>query len=217
MLEKLTADPIKLTVATILVTALLSALVVWWPFESQGSHGSLAMLTPESPLVLKGQEVYFQEGCQYCHTQQMRPIQSEVQRFADVNQYGYLGVLPSNMEYYYETPAMRGSRRIGPDLSRVAHMSQSELKSVLTGAQEGSLAAAYHNYAHLFECESGMNPLFLSWKIRMMMQLQTPYSDPYQKSVVWALEEQTRGDALLAYLQSLGKKQLEFAGKFYAK
>ena len=215
-MEQIFKDPLKLVGLTIVATALLSGFVVVWPFEPIERHGSFADSTPPEALALEGAQVYYEEGCQYCHSQNLRPLPSEVLRFADGESYGD-AVLPVATEYMFESPAQRGSTRIGPDLTRVAgRLTEDEVRAVLRGGgQAGSLAASYHPYAGLFETDAGINPLFLSWRIRMLREVAVPLSDPYQKSVWWALEDATRGDALVAYLISLGQRQLQFRGQFY--
>ena len=180
------------------------------------ANGSGALLDPPSPLALAGQEVYYQEGCQYCHTQNLRPFPWETARFADVESYG-LYPLPTAAEYQFEAPLQRGSKRIGPDLSRIAgRLDATALTSLLKSKQEGkSLRADAHPYGYLFSSDSDLYPLFQSWKVRAMIQGGARFSDPYQKSVFMELEDKSRGEALVEYLLSRGAKQAEFAGSFY--
>ncbi len=210
------ASPVRMLGFSVVGTLFLSALVTVGFYHCNATHGSLGLLTPPTPLELKGQEIYYQEGCQYCHTQTLRPIAAEVKRYADPKAYG-LAQLPDINEYNYETPAMRGSFRIGPDLSRIAGSKLDDpdaLKAILKGDRE-KLSGLYHNYKDLFQSDRDMVPVFLAWKVRMMMQSRTPFSDNYQKSVFRALAEKTRGDALVAYLRSLGRRQSKLASKFY--
>lgn len=58
----------------------------------------------------RGREVYIREGCWYCHSQYIRPVTGETQRWGPLAQEG---------EYAYDQPQMLSTRRIGPDLSRV--------------------------------------------------------------------------------------------------
>ncbi|MBL8018531.1 MAG: cbb3-type cytochrome c oxidase subunit II [Leptospirales bacterium] len=198
-------------VGIILIGYIISVVV---PYQRNHSYGSHAQLSTEDALVIKGQEVYFQEGCQYCHSQNLRPMGWEVARFADADKYGYFP-MPVAMEYAHETPAMRGSARLGPDLSRLAsRQDAASIKSFIRGGKEDTLKNRFHAYAYLFE-ETELQPMFLSWKIRMMMQAGVPFSDPFQKSAFDRLEGQSRGDALIAYLASLGQKRMQFDGAYY--
>ena len=65
---------------------------------------------PYSPLELAGQEIYIREGCNVCHSQQIRPLRDEVQR------YGHYSLAAESM---YDHPFVWGSKRTGPDLARV--------------------------------------------------------------------------------------------------
>ena len=66
--------------------------------------------TPYSPLEQTGRNVYQREGCWYCHSQYVRPVAGEDQRWGPVAEVG---------EYAYDWPHLLSTRRIGPDLSRV--------------------------------------------------------------------------------------------------
>ncbi|MCB1173647.1 MAG: cbb3-type cytochrome c oxidase subunit II [Leptospiraceae bacterium] len=208
----------RILIFSIIATVVLSFGIAWLAWLPNTSHGSLALLTPPSPLAMKGQEVYYQEGCQYCHTQSLRNIPADVNRYVDPAQYGLALVADAN-EYRFESPSLRGSSRIGPDLARIAGSPMDNpdaLRSLLRG-KAGPISAMYHQYESIFENEDEIIPVFLSWKIRMMMQIRTPFSDNYQKSVFTALDDQSRGDALVEYLLSLGRKQSTLAGKYYSK
>lgn len=179
------------------------------------AHASLAELSAEDSLVMEGQLIYAQEGCQYCHSQSLRPISWEVTRFADAEKLGLYAPMDYN-ETRTVSPSLRGSFRVGPDLARLSSkMEKSSIESFLKGSDDGTQRGSLHQYGYLFEDED-MSPLFLSWRIRMMLNAGAQFSDPYQRSVFLRLDGQTKGDALVAYLSSLGKKQMMFNGKFYA-
>ncbi|MBD3679115.1 MAG: cytochrome-c oxidase, cbb3-type subunit II [Rhodobacteraceae bacterium] len=65
---------------------------------------------PYSPLELEGREVYIREGCYVCHSQMIRPMRDEVER------YGHYSLAAESM---YDHPFQWGSKRTGPDLARV--------------------------------------------------------------------------------------------------
>ncbi len=65
---------------------------------------------PYSPLELEGREVYLREGCYVCHSQMIRPMRDEVER------YGHYSLAAESM---YDHPFQWGSKRTGPDLARV--------------------------------------------------------------------------------------------------
>lgn len=65
---------------------------------------------PYTPLELAGQDIYIREGCYNCHSQQIRPLRDEVER------YGHYSLAAESM---YDHPFQWGSKRTGPDLARV--------------------------------------------------------------------------------------------------
>ncbi len=67
-------------------------------------------IRPYTPLELLGRNIYVAEGCYTCHSQQIRPMQDEFER------YGHYSLAA---ESQYDKPFQWGSRRIGPDLARV--------------------------------------------------------------------------------------------------
>jgi cytochrome c oxidase cbb3-type subunit I/II len=66
--------------------------------------------TDYTPLQERGRRVYLREGCWYCHSQFVRPVTGETRRWGPVSEAG---------EYTFDVPHLFGTRRIGPDLTRV--------------------------------------------------------------------------------------------------
>jgi cytochrome c oxidase cbb3-type subunit 2 len=67
-------------------------------------------IRPYTPLELAGRNVYIREGCYLCHSQMVRPLRDEVER------YGHFSLAAESM---YDHPFQWGSKRTGPDLARV--------------------------------------------------------------------------------------------------
>jgi len=67
-------------------------------------------MRPYTPLELTGREIYLREGCYVCHSQMIRPMRDEVER------YGHYSLAAESM---YDHPFQWGSKRTGPDLARV--------------------------------------------------------------------------------------------------
>ena len=67
-------------------------------------------MRPYTPLELKGRSIYIREGCYTCHSQMVRPLRDEVER------YGHYSLAAESM---YDHPFQWGSKRTGPDLARV--------------------------------------------------------------------------------------------------
>lgn len=69
-------------------------------------------MRPYTPLELTGRDIYVREGCYLCHSQMIRPMRDEVQR------YGHYSLAAESM---YDHPFQWGSKRTGPDLARVGN------------------------------------------------------------------------------------------------
>ena len=67
-------------------------------------------MRPYTPLELAGRDIYIREGCYVCHSQMIRPMRDEVER------YGHYSLAAESM---YDHPFQWGSKRTGPDLARV--------------------------------------------------------------------------------------------------
>jgi cytochrome c oxidase cbb3-type subunit I/II len=71
---------------------------------------TIASVHPYTPLELEGRDLYIREGCVGCHSQMVRPIRAETERYGDYSKAG---------EFVYDHPFLWGSKRTGPDLHRV--------------------------------------------------------------------------------------------------
>ncbi|MGR3461279.1 MAG: cytochrome-c oxidase, cbb3-type subunit II [Roseovarius sp.] len=67
-------------------------------------------MRPYSPLELTGRDIYLREGCYVCHSQMIRPMRDEVERYGNYS---------LAAESKYDHPFQWGSKRTGPDLARV--------------------------------------------------------------------------------------------------
>lgn len=87
------------------------------PFENNDpSKGLTGKLQPYTEQELRGRKIYIREGCWYCHTQQTRTL------LADTKRSGWRGIdapISTPDEYVYDDPHLLGTKRTGPDLSRV--------------------------------------------------------------------------------------------------
>ena len=75
--------------------------------DATGETIKVAAYTPQE---LRGRRVYIRDGCWYCHSQYVRPLSDEKFRWGPQSQLG---------EYAYDMPHLFGTRRIGPDLTRI--------------------------------------------------------------------------------------------------
>ncbi|MBS0564078.1 MAG: cytochrome-c oxidase, cbb3-type subunit II [Proteobacteria bacterium] len=79
-------------------------------FYLQNTIEKVSGMRPYSPLELTGRDIYIREGCYVCHSQMIRPMRDEVER------YGHYSLAAESM---YDHPFQWGSKRTGPDLARV--------------------------------------------------------------------------------------------------
>jgi len=100
-----------LLVVCILIVVAIGGLVEVAPlFFVESTIEKVQGMRPYTPLELEGRNIYVREGCYLCHSQMIRPLRDEVER------YGHYSLAAESM---YDHPFQWGSKRIGPDLSRV--------------------------------------------------------------------------------------------------
>ena len=98
-------------IAGILVVIAIGGLVEITPlFYLKSTIEVVDGIRPYTPLELTGRNVYVREGCYLCHSQMIRPLRDEVER------YGHFSLAAESM---YDHPFQWGSKRTGPDLARV--------------------------------------------------------------------------------------------------
>lgn len=108
--QKLERHSIAFTVM-ILVVASFGGLVEIAPlFTIENTIEKVDGMRPYTPLELAGRDIYMREGCYACHSQMIRALKS------DVDRYGHFSLAAESM---YDHPFLWGSKRTGPDLARV--------------------------------------------------------------------------------------------------
>jgi cytochrome c oxidase cbb3-type subunit 2 len=99
-----------LLVLAFLVVAIGGLVEIVPLFYLQNTIEKVEGVRPYSPLELAGRDIYVREGCYVCHSQMIRPMRDEVER------YGHYSLAAESM---YDHPFQWGSKRTGPDLARV--------------------------------------------------------------------------------------------------
>ena len=99
-----------LLVATLLVVSVGGIVEIAPLFWLESTIEKVKGVRPYSPLELLGRQIYIREGCYVCHSQMIRPLRDEVDR------YGPYSLAAESM---YDHPFQWGSKRTGPDLARV--------------------------------------------------------------------------------------------------
>lgn len=103
-------NSILLLVGIICVIAVGGAVEIAPLFWVGGTVEKVSGMRPYTPLELEGRNIYVREGCYVCHSQQVRTLRDEVER------YGHYSLAAESM---YDHPFQWGSERTGPDLARV--------------------------------------------------------------------------------------------------
>jgi len=103
-------NSVKFSIATVGAVIVASLFEIIPTFVVDSNIPTIATVKPYTPLELAGREVYIAEGCYNCHSQMIRPLRSETERYGTYSKPG---------EFVYDHPFQWGSRRIGPDLHRV--------------------------------------------------------------------------------------------------
>jgi cytochrome c oxidase cbb3-type subunit 2 len=108
--KKIETNATLLLILSFLVVSIGGLVQIVPLFYLENTIEEVEGIRPYSPLELEGREVYLREGCYVCHSQMIRPLRDEVER------YGPYSLAAESM---YDRPFQWGSKRTGPDLARV--------------------------------------------------------------------------------------------------
>jgi len=103
-------NSILMLILTVIVISIGGLVEIVPLFRVETTIEKVEGMRPYTPLELAGQNIYIREGCYNCHSQQIRPLRDEVER------YGHYSLAAESM---YDHPFQWGSKRTGPDLARV--------------------------------------------------------------------------------------------------
>lgn len=162
-------------------------------FSSQVTHAAPGV-KPYGPLELEGRDVYVREGCYGCHSQMIRPLRAETER------YGHYSVAGESV---YDHPFQFGSKRTGPDLARVGGRYSDEWHRVhLANPRDVVPESNMPTYAWLTTRQ--IDPQELPAKMRALREVGVPYTDEEIAAAPKTVDGKTEMEALIAYLQGLG-------------
>lgn len=103
-------NSIVLVIGILIVIAIGGLVEIVPLFYLKNTIEKVDGVRPYTPLELAGRNIYVREGCYLCHSQMIRPLRDEVER------YGHYSLAAESM---YDRPFQWGSKRTGPDLARV--------------------------------------------------------------------------------------------------
>lgn len=154
----------------------------------------VAGLKPLPALQLEGRDIYIREGCHVCHTQMVRPLRAEVER------YGHYSVAGESV---YDHPFLWGSKRTGPDLARVGgrysdDWHKTHLFNPRIVVPESNMPAFPWLYDNILDGRD------TAAKMRALRRVGVPYTEEDIAGAQEAVKGISEMDALVAYLQQLG-------------
>jgi cytochrome c oxidase cbb3-type subunit 2 len=222
---KLERHSLLLVIGIIIVVSIGGLVEIAPLFWLESTIEKVQGVRPYTPLELAGRDVYIREGCYLCHSQMIRPLRDEVER------YGHYSLAAESM---YDHPFQWGSKRTGPDLARVGgKYSDGWHRDHLINPR--SVVPESNMPPFAFLAEKDLNLSDLQAKVRTMQKLGVPYSDADVAKAVTDAQAQadpfstdapdlrkrygakvanrdwdgdpdrlTEMDALIAYLQMLG-------------
>jgi cytochrome c oxidase cbb3-type subunit I/II len=210
--ERIETSNTLMIVLIVLVVAIGGLVEIVPLFFQRSTTEAVPGLKPYTALQLAGRDVYVREGCYNCHSQMIRPIRAETERYGEYSKPG---------EFIYDHPFQWGSRRIGPDLQRVGgkypnlwHVRHMEDPASVT---PGSIMP---RYAWMLQAPADFPSL--QRRIDALLMLGVPYGDLIDRAEPVAREqarqiaqeivaqggpaglEDKQIVALIAYLQRLG-------------
>ncbi|WP_238785162.1 cytochrome-c oxidase, cbb3-type subunit II [Blattabacterium cuenoti] len=163
--------PIQMTILSFLAVAIGGLIEIIPTIVIKSNVPTIHNVKPYTALELEGRDLFVREGCNSCHSAQVRPFRDEVVRYGEYSKAG---------EFVYDHPFLWGSKRTGPDLAR-----------------EGGKNPSSWHYNHLYNPRSTSSGSIMPaypWliynkldksntynKIKSMIRLGVPYNPKYLK------------------------------------
>jgi cytochrome c oxidase cbb3-type subunit 2 len=183
-----------LIIATIIVVSIAGLVQIVPLFFQHTTTEPSPGVEPYTALRLAGRDIYQREGCVGCHSQQIRTLRSEVERYGPYSLAG---------ESVYDHPFLWGSKRTGPDLARVgARYSDDWHRIHLRNPRDVVPESNMPGYPWLQK--NAANTSTIQSHMIAMTRLGVPYTEEMIANAPKELEGKTEEDALIAYLQGLG-------------
>jgi len=156
-----------LLVLSFLVVAIGGIVEIAPLFWLQNTIEKVEGVRPYTPLELTGRDIYVREGCYVCHSQMIRPMRDEVER------YGHYSLAAESM---YDHPFQWGSKRTGPDLARVGGRYSDEWHvDHLTDPQSVVPESVMPKYGFLLD--KPIEPTYIQDLLKTHRFVGVPYTD----------------------------------------
>ena len=149
---------------------------------------------PWPALQLAGRDIYVREGCYNCHSQQVRTLRFETERYGHYSLAG---------ESVYDRPFQWGSKRTGPDLARVGGRYSDDWHRVhLINPRDVVPESNMPSFPWL--ADNAVDGGEVTARMKALRKLGDPYTDEQIAQAAADVEGKTELDAVVAYLQALG-------------
>jgi len=186
---------ISLMAIFIVIVVSIGGLVEILPLIFNEPRSPAEGTKPYSALQLAGRDIYLREGCYGCHSQMIRPFRSETERYGPYSLAG---------ESVYDRPFQWGSKRTGPDLARVGGRYSDDWHYIhLNNPRDVVPESNMPGYPWL--ARNTVDPEEVQHKMRSLRKLGDPYSDDEITAAPDAVRGKTEMEAVVAYLQGLGR------------
>ncbi|MFP5373355.1 MAG: cytochrome-c oxidase, cbb3-type subunit II [Gammaproteobacteria bacterium] len=150
---------------------------------------------PYSALELAGRDVYVREGCYNCHSQMVRTLRFETERYGHFSLAG---------ESVYDRPFQWGSKRTGPDLARVGGRYSDDWHRVHL-VDPRAVVPESNMPSFPWLANAYVDGTVVARRMRALKALGDPYDDAQIEGAAEAVRGRTELDAIVAYLQGLGR------------
>lgn len=186
---------LPLMVVLIVIALSWAGLVEIVPlFWHEETNKPVEGLKPLNAVQLEGRDIYIREGCHVCHTQMVRPLRAETERYGPHSLAG---------EHVYEHPFLWGSKRTGPDLARVGGRYSDEWhRAHMYNPRDVVPESKMPSYPWLFE--NKVDGRYTPKKMAALRKVGVPYTDDDIETAKDAVDGTPEIEALVAYLQQLG-------------
>ena len=193
--EKVETSNFLMIVLILLVLAIGGLVEIVPLFFQKSTTQPLPGVKPYTALQVAGRDIYVREGCYNCHSQMIRPFRAETLR------YGHYSVAGESV---YDHPFQWGSKRTGPDLARVGGKYSDEWHRIhLNNPRDVVPESNMPAYSWLDK--NAVDAAAMPAHLTALRRVGVPYTDEQIAKAPEELKGKTEQDALVAYLQSLGR------------
>jgi cytochrome c oxidase cbb3-type subunit II len=185
-----------LMIVLILIAVAFGGLAEIVPlFFQKSTTEPIEGVKPYTALQLAGRDVYLREGCYNCHSQMIRPFRAETLR------YGHYSVAGESV---YDHPFQWGSKRTGPDLARVGGRYSDQWHTIhLNNPRDVVPESIMPAYPWLLA--NKVDASTIGDHMAALRKVGVPYTDDEIANAGKDVEGKTEVEAVIAYLQSLGR------------